>query len=222
MHLFTIENEPSWFTNPTTNARQTGVFLRKPITAFYHADYTGGGQWKIPGTIENMIVTLKNDITPYTSYILQNASRRLANILLADLPLIAQKISKGNLTICVVPRAKSSYNPSQLLFKKTVSEVADHLDGFNNGANYILRHTDTKTTHLSKGTSGGGNGDFPYPGITKDTCAISSEVKGKDILLIDDLYTKSINIDEDAIQALLDNKANSVTFYSVAKTVLRN
>jgi hypoxanthine-guanine phosphoribosyltransferase len=30
---------------------------------------------------------------------------------------------------------------------------------------------------------------MPYPGITKATCTISNEVKGKDILLIDDLYT---------------------------------
>jgi predicted amidophosphoribosyltransferase len=42
---------------------------------------------------------------------------------------------------------------------------------------------------------------------------------GKDILLIDDVYTCSINIDEDAIQALYDNGANSVIFYAIGKTV---
>jgi predicted amidophosphoribosyltransferase len=62
---------------------------------------------------------------------------------------------------------------------------------------------------------------LPYPGITKDTCTISDQVKGKNILLIDDLYTKTVNIDEDAIQALLDKEAKSVTFYSVGKTVSR-
>jgi hypoxanthine-guanine phosphoribosyltransferase len=64
----------------------------------------------------------------------------------------------------------------------------------------------------------GGDGDMPYPGITKHTCKISNEVKGKDILLIDDIYTRTINIDEDAIEALLEKRAKSVVFYSVAKT----
>jgi phosphoribosylpyrophosphate synthetase len=64
----------------------------------------------------------------------------------------------------------------------------------------------------------GGDGDMPYVGITKATCKISSDVRGKDILLIDDIYTKGVNIDEDAIQALLDNGAKSVIFYAVAKT----
>lgn len=222
MNRFTIESGSSWFTNPT-NVRQRGIFLRQSIGAFYHADYSGGaGQWRVPGTIENIIVTLKNDITPYTPIVLQNASQLLANILLADLPLILQQIGKKNLTVCVIPRAKANYDPNQLLFKATVSDVANRLNGFSNGTNYITRHTDTKTTHLSRGSSGGGSGNLPYPGITKNTCTISNQVRGKDILLIDDLYTKSVNIDEDAIQALLDNGASSVTFYSVGKTVLRN
>jgi len=33
--------------------------------------------------------------------------------------------------------------------------------------------------------------------------------------LVDDLYTKGVNIDEDAIQALLDKGAKNVVFYSV-------
>ena len=54
-----------------------------------------------------------------------------------------------------------------------------------------------------------GDGDMPHPGITKNTCNISSEVKGKDILLIDDIYTSRVYIDEDAIQALFDNGAKT-------------
>jgi phosphoribosylpyrophosphate synthetase len=68
----------------------------------------------------------------------------------------------------------------------------------------------------------GGNGDLPYPGITKNTCTISENVRGKNILLIDDLYTKTVNIDEDAIQALLDKGARSVVFYAVGKTMSRD
>jgi len=221
MNSFTIESELSWFTNPTTNSREQGRFIRQSIEAFYHADYSSGGQWQVQGTIENIICTLKNDITPYTDDVLQNASRQLSAILLTDLPEILRLTKKSNLTVCVVPRAKVNYSPNQLYFKVTVSDVANKLDGFTNGTNYILRRADTKTTHRARGGYGG-NGNMPYPNITKDTCTISKEVSGKDILLIDDLYTKSVNIDEDAIQALLDNGANSVVFYSVGKTALRN
>jgi predicted amidophosphoribosyltransferase len=42
---------------------------------------------------------------------------------------------------------------------------------------------------------------------------------GKDILLIDDIYTKTVNIDEDAIQALLSKGAKSVSFYAIGFTV---
>jgi len=63
------------------------------------------------------------------------------------------------------------------------------------------------------------NGDTPYPGITISTCDIASDVRGKDILLIDDIYTKTINIDEDAIQALLDSGATSVHFYAIGRTI---
>ena len=63
------------------------------------------------------------------------------------------------------------------------------------------------------------DGPLPYKGITKDTCSISNDVNGKDILLIDDIYTHGVDIDEDAIQALLDKGAKSVIFYAIGKTV---
>lgn len=201
---------------------QPNGYLRQSIRAFYHSDYSGGGQWRVQGTIENIICTLKNDITPYPQNVLLNASQQLANILLADLPQILRQSGKSNLTVCVIPRAKVNYNANQLLFKATVGNVINRLNGFSNGTTYITRHTDTKTTHLSKGVSGGGNGSSPYPGITKDTCTISDNIRGKDILLIDDLYTKTVNIDEDAIQALLDKGAKSVIFYAVGNTKSRS
>ena len=222
MNYFTIQPESSWYTNPTTNKRQTGTFIKQPIHAFYHADYASSGQWKVQGTIENLIWTLKNDVSPFPAY-LSTATQQLRNILTEDLPQILSRRRKSSLVICVVPRAKeiSFYRQNQLLFKAVVSDVANNLYGFSDGTNYIVRHTNTRTTHLDK-SGDGGNGDLPYPSITKNTCTISNEVKGKDILLIDDLYTKSINIDEDAIQALLDNGANSVILYTVGKTVQRN
>ena len=132
----------------------------------------------------------------------------------------SQRIGKYNLTVCVIPRAKAeiSYSSNQLLFKQAVCETISQLDGFFDGTNYIIRHSNTRTTHLDR-SGYGGDGDLPYPGITKETCTISGNVRGKDILLIDDLYTETVNIDEDVIQALLDNGASSVFFYSVGKTL---
>ena len=78
---------------------------------------------------------------------------------------------------------------------------------------------DTRTTHRDR-SGYGGNGPIPYCGITNDTCSISG-VSGHNILLIDDLYTKTVGIDEDAIQALYDNGAAKVLFYAVGKTVSR-
>ena len=47
----------------------------------------------------------------------------------------------------------------------------------------------------------------------------SNRANVKNILLIDDVYTKDVGIDEDAIQALFDHGAKSVIFYSVGKTL---
>jgi len=191
-------------------------YLSKNILAFYHTDYTG---YQNPGN-PDYINTLKNTFNNFSPHILNQAVQQLTNVLLEDLPQIFDILSINPLTVCVVPRAKAEniYSPNQLLFKATVKSVVNRLSGFIDGTDYILRHTNTRTTHLNR-SGYGGDGDLPYVGITRNTCNISSDVKGKDILLIDDLYTRAINIDEDAIQALLDNGANSVYFYSVGKTV---
>ena len=195
-------------------------YLKKDITAFYHSDYHSGGNWKIESTIENMIWTLKNDSSPFPLR-LPRARQRFESILATDLPQILSSTNLNSLTVCVVPRAKkdSYYRNDQLYFRQIINDVVNKLNGFHNGTEYIKRHTNTKTTHL-RGEEGG-DGRLPYIGITKNTCEISKEVQNKDILLIDDIYTKSVNIDEDAIQALLDNGAKSVIFYAIGKTVSR-
>ncbi|WP_321317685.1 hypothetical protein [Labilibaculum sp.] len=198
---------------------ETNEYLNKSIQVFYHSDYSGGcGRWKIEKTVENVICTLKNDITPYSDVVLQKAVQHLSGILFKDLPEILQLIKLKKLTVCVIPRAKVDYNPNQLLFKSTISNVVNQLSGFSNGTDYLIRHTDTRTTHRNR-AGYGGNGDMPYPGITIKTCTISNYIVDKDILLIDDLYTKTINIDEDAIQALLDKGARSVIFYAIGRAV---
>lgn len=200
-------------------------YLRHSIKAFYHSDYKSGNSERREtiGTVENIITTLKNQFKEKSNDVLIKAGNSLIEILQEDLLKILQKTGKDKLTICVIPRAKalSTYSPNQLVFKQAVSLFIKKNDNFIDGTNYITRHTDTRTTHLDR-SGYGGDGDLPYPGITKKTCTISIDVKGKDILLIDDLYTESINIDEDAIQALLDSGANSVVFYSLGKTAPRN
>lgn len=199
-----------------------GICLLHDTIAYYHSDYSGGGKWRINGTVENLICTLKNDIIPYSSVVLQEAKQRLGLILKADLPIILRDCGKDSLRVCVIPRAKreDTYRQDQLYFRETIQAVVHDLRGFENGTHDIIRHTDTVTTHRAK-SGYGGAGEKPYIGITKDTCTISDEVINKDILLIDDLYTKSVNIDEDCIQALFDKGARNVFFYSIGKTMLR-
>jgi hypothetical protein len=220
MKSFTIQSNISWYTNPTTKNRQRAQFISKSIDAYYHDDYHGGNselREKI-GTVENIITTLKNQFQDKSEDVLKRAGNNLIEILKGDLPQILRKTGKKDLTVCIIPRAKAltNYTNSQLVFRQAVTIVAKQLNGFSDGTDYIVRHTDTRTTHLDR-SGYGGDGDLPYPGITKNTCNISNAVKGKDILLIDDLYTETVNIDEDAIQALLDNGAKSVVFYSLGK-----
>lgn len=222
MNTYIIFGGSSWYTNPETNNRQLGIFLTKQIQAYYHNDYHSGNTElrKQVGTVENIITVLKNSFRDKSTDVLIQAGKNMTAILNKDLPQILRMTGKGNFIICIVPRSKveNTYVPEQLFFKKAIKDFVKNWYGFTDGTDYIVRHTDTRTTHMDR-SGYGGNGRLPYPGITKETCTISDEVKGKDILLIDDLYTAGVNIDEDAIQALLDKGANSVIFYSLGKTV---
>ena len=196
-------------------AIQPNDCLRQSIRAFYHTEYTG---YRSPGNPDYLNV-LKNTYADAAETRLQGAVHKLKNVLQGDLPQILQQVQHDPLTVCVVPRAKANLQENQLLFKITVHDVVTRLPGFCDGTDYITRHTDTKTTHLGPTTPNyTNNGSGPYPGITTDTCTISNEVNGKDILLLDDIYTKTVNVDEDALQALLDNGACSIVFYAVGYT----
>lgn len=224
MKSFTISPELRWYTAPQSGERRTARFVNLPTRAFYHADYHGGNEERRQtiGTVENIITTLKNQFGSENTRLLFAAQNSLVQILREDLSQIQVQLRMKKPTVCVIPRAKteSSYSQNQRLFRKGVQVAVKELDDFIDGTNFILRKTNTRTTHLNK-SGYGGDGDMPYPGITKETCIISNDVKGKEILLIDDLYTETINIDEDAIQALIDFGANSVVFYALGKTVAR-
>jgi hypothetical protein len=198
---------------------ESNRFLSQNIQAFYHTDFYGYGKPNNPDYLN----ILKNDNHQnWSPFKLNSAANLLGDILAVDLPQLLQLLQLNTLTVCVIPRAKAdiTYRANQLLFKSTVQDVVNHLNGFEDGTNYISRHTNTRTTHLRRPIEGYVNdGQLPYPGITTDTCNISNNVRGRDILLIDDIYTKTVNLDEDAIQALLNKGARSVTFYAVGQTV---
>lgn len=188
-------------------------YLKNNVQSYYHTYYTRYKQLGNPDYLNDLKNTF-NDFSNENLEKLDNAIQQLYDVLKNDLSSFNR-----NLTICIVPRSKSedTYDYNQLLFKEVIQDLINELN-FKDGSDYIVRHTDTKTTHLAH-SQHAGDGDMPYPGITKETCKISNKVNGKDILLIDDIYTKNVNIDEDAIQALFDNYANSIVFYAVGKTV---
>lgn len=191
-------------------------FLNRDIQAYYVYDYI---KFRVKNN-PDFLVHLKNTGIKTNKYLLNSAVEELYEIF----DKISDDISSiENIDcVCVVPRSKArwSYSDDELLFMTTIkSMLPDDFDG----TDWIERHTNTKTTHLSHSeyANYGGDGDMPYPGITKDTCYISSNVKGKNILLIDDIYTKTINVVEDCIPALLDKGAKNVVFLAIGRTVFK-
>ena len=195
-------------------------FLTQNIQGFYHTDFGGVDLPNNP----NFLYKFKNDPHHnWSDYRLQEAQQQLLHVLLNDLPSVLTQVNTSPMTVCVVPRAKAenAYHPNQLLFKATVKNAVNQLgNNFIDGTNYIERHTNTKTTHLRRPMEGFVNdGREPYTGISLDTCHFSKNINGQNILLIDDIYTKTVNIDEDMAQALLSCGANSVTFYAIGNTI---
>lgn len=185
-------------------------FLQSEITGFYHTDYKS---YHAEGNPDYLNV-LKNQFGNTPSSQLEQAASELKAVLSTNLPTIKERLNCNTLTIVLAPRAKANQEEWYQQLRKTVSDWCDeHVnEGFENGCNYIIRHTDTPTTHL-------GEEGVIYPGIIKKTCNVSPEIEGKNILFIDDIYTFAVNIDEDSLQTIMDNKPKTLTFYSVAKTL---
>lgn len=204
---------------------KSNCFLRKDLIGYYDCYYTGFGQDDNPDYL-NVLKNTFSD-TPFSK--LNAAKKTVSDIILKDIPEIMESEELNSCIMVVVPRAKAlnSYTPEQLYFRDAVSEAAKRLPGVEDGTGCIVRHTNTRTTHLRENvgrvTRNGketiNDGRLPYPGITKDTCIIDSpSIKGKTVILVDDIYTKTCNIDEDCIQALIDNGASEVVFYAIAYT----
>ena len=201
---------------------ETNSYLNRETRAFFHTSFFGYGQ---PGNPDFLNVLKNDNHHNWSNERLIDAQNQLKSILKNDLPKIKGVLRLDSMTVCVAPRAKAeeSYSENQLLFMTTIRASIREIGGFEDGTSYIRRHTNTKTTHLRKPIPNYQNdGSEPYPGIASETCHISSNVKGKNILLIDDIYTPTVNIDEDAIQSIINKGAHTVTFYAVAKTERRN
>ncbi len=191
-------------------------YLSKNTVAFYNVPYTRMGS---PGN-PDFLNALKNTFNNFPEHKLQSAVRELRGVLESDLPKIFRRLKFDAMTLCVVPRAKAedTYHANQQLFRATVQATIRQVNGIVDGTNYMRRHANTRTTHLRNPVPNYNNdGPLPYPGITEETCEISPSVRGKNILLVDDIYTPGVNIDEDAINALLRAGARTVTFYAVGK-----
>ena len=184
-------------------------YLQSEILGFYHTDYKS---YQAEGNPDYLNI-LKNQFGNTSIFNLEQAASELKNVLNANLPKIKEIIGCEKLTIVLAPRAKANQEEWYQQLRKSVSEWCDeHItEGFDNGCYYIIRQIDTPTTHMGEGGI--------YPGIIKATCSISTEIKGKNVLFIDDIYTYGVNIDEDSLQAIMDNKPKTLTFYSVAKTL---
>ena len=202
-------------------------YLKNSTKGYYHTEYLGMG---VPGN-PDFLVTFKNRFLDKTPTVLNLAKRKVIEILLEDIPQVMRENGIESCTIIAVPRSKrlDIFHPNQLCFRQAIAEASQKLTNVVNGIDLITRIQDTRTTHykninnqLWKSRVGEveNNGDLPYPGITKNTCILNREqIQNKTIILIDDIYTRTINIDEDCIQALYDYGAKKVIFYAIGYTV---
>ncbi len=185
------------------------------ITGYFHDWYY---KFNDSRTRIKYVVILKNDMRSHEDWELKAAADELRAALSQDFAEIVKE--HGPLTVCGVPRAKaeSSYAYRQTGLKRSIRKVVESMPELSDGLDYIVRVKNTCTTHRSR-SGHGGDGEMPRPGLIRDTCRLSPEIRGKDILLVDDIYTPSVGIDEDALCTLIDCGARSVVFYAVGYTV---
>ncbi len=198
---------------------ESNGILNTQVYGFYHTDYLGYKELGNPDFINK----LKNDFNSVSKTELYKSEQKVIGILQEDLPKILSAFGVDSAAVCLVPRAKVKgyYSDEQLRFSSAVSTAVRRIPQLIDGSQWIERHTNTLTTHLRATNVPNNEGKEPYKGITKDTCNIARAVVGRDIILVDDIYTKTVNVDEDVLQALLDAGANSVTLYVIARTKKR-
>lgn len=183
---------------------------------YYHGDYhTKAENISQLDQLSSFILTLKNDNGWEELKQLELVKNEVIKIFKEDLSQILADFHDQKFTVCLVPRAKSAYPPEKLMLRTALKEALQTIESLEDGVDYIVRVKDTKTTHIHNQDD---DAPEPYKGITKDTCHISSAIKDKNIILVDDVYTRNKHIDEDAIQALRDLGAKTVVLYVLGKT----
>lgn len=192
-------------------------YLKHNVNGYFHQYYTG---YQNPGNPDFLNV-LKNTFNSIPYQILIDARNKVLDIITKDIANIMRVSNERNYLCMCVPRAKAlnEYSRLQLMFIEAVSLAAQNTKGLIDGTGYIVRHKNTRTTHLRNVPTEKNDGAMPYPGITQATCNINrNKIKDKNIILVDDIYTRNVNIDEDCIQALFDNGAKNIIFYAIGYT----
>lgn len=205
---------------------QINSFLHRPSVCYFVLDYLRYGEPDNP----EFILTLKNTFNEKNLAELNRAKQRVRDILIRWTPVVMRDAGLSSCTMVCVPRAKAlnTYAEQQLYLLAGVWEAARALPDVRDGTSAIVRTVSTRTTHLHKpvdrvtasGAREANLGSEPYPGITRETCRFDlSKIRGNYIMLIDDIYTAGVNIDEDCIQALYDMGAAGVVLFTLSRTV---
>jgi amidophosphoribosyltransferase len=199
-------------------------FLSRTCNGYFNRYYTG---YRTPGN-PDFINYLKNQFQSQSPFLLEECREEVAKCVTEDLLAIRDQEGLHHVVVVTVPRSKANMPENQMGFRLAVQEAVNGLRRrgfreFEDGTFCIERHTNTRTTHIRKEVANFDNsGDMPYVGITKATCHIDARaVRGKTVILIDDIYTRTVNIDEDCMQALYDAGAARVILYAVAYTKRR-
>ena len=192
------------------------AFLGCDVDLYFHDCYYG---FSSSANSLKYVNYLKNDRRDFDAVITQ-CENKAAAVLAGDLAELVKVY--GPLTVCGIPRSKreDTYPPEKMGLKRAIRKAIAMNPNLSDGLDYIIRHTNTLCTHRSY-WGYGGDGEGPRRGLMRDTCNISAEVAGKNIVLVDDIYTAGVGIDEDGVQALLDAGARSVIMYTFGCTASR-
>jgi len=192
------------------------AFLKADVDLYFHEHYYG---FSSSVNTLKFVNYLKNDRRDY-DVVIGRCEDKAASVLATDLAELVQIY--GPLTVCAIPRSKrdDTYHPAKMGLKRAIRKAVAMNPNLLDGVDFISRHTNTLCTHRSY-WGYGGDGEGPRPGLLRDTCRLSDDIVGKNIVLVDDIYTAGVGIDEDGVQALLDAGAKSVIMYTFGCTASR-
>ncbi|GHV59196.1 hypothetical protein FACS1894103_2100 [Campylobacterota bacterium] len=197
-------------------------FLNTEIRGYSHDFYIpvrlGGGE------TSKIVLKIKNISNNKISREIEVAKTEISKIVKFDLDKIIEsdrKYRDEQPVVVVIPISKPDnyWDNSQLQFRSAISDGISSSKWIVDGTQYLTRLRATQTTHIAHLNKPENIGEPPYPGITKDTCGLSNNIENKNIILIDDIYTVGVGIDEDCVRFLLDNGAASVVLYTLGVTI---